>query len=116
MNCFPSPPSSPYLSYNHQEEEDDNVTCGACNKILGSDWFCSDCHRKCSSCNRFLSQDEYCSRCWSFDPVQQQYTRKSTFINHIYQYRPTTTTTIYSFHGLPTPSNSTENSTLYHNK
>ncbi|KAG2236465.1 hypothetical protein INT48_003256 [Thamnidium elegans] len=91
MNYFPSPPNSPHLgTFSHQQQ--DHVMCGDCNKTLGLDWFCSDCHKKCNSCNRFLGQDEYCTRCWSFDSKNQQF---SHCLN------------TSDFSGLPTPSNST---------
>lgn len=100
MNYFPSPPNSPYLeSFSIHQQQVDHVICGACNKSLGADWYCSDCHQKCITCNRFLGQDEYCTRCWSFDPVSQQFSRK---LNSYYYYQPTS-----SFVGLPSPSNST---------
>lgn len=110
MNYFPSPPSSPYLgsfSYNHQQQ--DTAMCGDCNKTLGSDWFCSDCHKKCNSCNRFLGQDEYCTRCWSFDPVNQRFSRKlNKYHSSFISYCPTqATSNNNSFSGLPSPSNST---------
>jgi hypothetical protein len=105
MNYFPSPPNSPYLQSflipnQQQQQQNDHVVCGACNKSLGADWFCSDCHRKCNSCNRFLGQNEYCTRCWFFDPVNQQFSRK---INKYYYYQPP----VSHFTGLPSPSNST---------
>ncbi|CAO3614801.1 unnamed protein product [Mucor hiemalis] len=98
MNYFPSPPNSPYLeSFSINQQQINHVICGACNKSLGADWYCSDCHQKCITCNRFLGQDEYCTRCWSFDPVSQQFSRK---LNCFYQ-------STSSFAGLPSPSNST---------
>ncbi|CAO3646517.1 unnamed protein product [Cunninghamella echinulata] len=85
MNYFPSPPASPtpstfdeyddYLTMNNNNEDDDKVTCGSCDKPLASDWFCSDCHKKCTICNRFLS-NEQCSRCWVFDSFKNTYVRK----------------------------------------
>ncbi|OAD77951.1 hypothetical protein PHYBLDRAFT_141812 [Phycomyces blakesleeanus NRRL 1555(-)] len=71
MDFFPSPPSSPRQLY-----IDDKVVCGSCDKVLSSDWFCSDCHTKCTICNRFLSPHEHCSRCWSFNTLQNLYIRK----------------------------------------
>ncbi|KAI9033916.1 hypothetical protein CLU79DRAFT_726236 [Phycomyces nitens] len=71
MDFFPSPPSSPRQRYIA-----DKVTCGSCDKVLSSDWFCSDCHTKCSICNRFLSPHERCTRCWSFNTLQNLYIRK----------------------------------------
>jgi hypothetical protein len=111
MDCFPSPPSSPYLEAFPFDQQNHHVICGACNKPLGADWFCSDCHKKCTSCNRFLGQDEHCSRCYTFDPVSQQYLRKhqSSFINY---YRALYPRYHYShFSGLPSPSNSTGSET-----
>ncbi|ORX43709.1 hypothetical protein DM01DRAFT_1387067 [Hesseltinella vesiculosa] len=86
MNYFPSPPSSPTPS------TEEKVMCGACDKPLGDDWYCSDCHRKCEYCNRFLT-NEPCSRCWMYDTYHQTYVRKPTTTmrpNH------------YPFHVTPT--------------
>ncbi|GAA5805742.1 hypothetical protein HPULCUR_011267 [Helicostylum pulchrum] len=106
MNYFPSPPNSPYLgTFSHQQQE--HVMCGDCNKTLGSDWFCSDCHKKCNSCNRFLGQDEYCTRCWSFDPKNQQFSRKLNKYYSSSSFIPDCLNTTSEFSGLPTPSNST---------
>lgn len=110
MNYFPSPPNSPYLeSFSITHQTSDHVVCGACNKSLGSDWFCSDCHRKCNTCNRFLGQDEYCTRCWSFDPVKQQFSRKLNkfYYQQFYQQQSHQ----QQFTGLPSPSNSTGSTT-----
>ncbi|KAI8065838.1 hypothetical protein BC940DRAFT_334359 [Gongronella butleri] len=71
MNYFPSPPSSPTPS----AADEDKVICGACDKRLGNDWFCSDCHQKCEFCNRFLT-GEPCSRCWTYDAYRETYVRK----------------------------------------
>lgn len=105
MNYIPSPPSSPYLTSYSMNHTENNVICGACNKSLGVDWFCSDCHSKCTTCNRFLGQDEYCSRCWTFDSVNQQFFRKLNSYSKFLSYTTTST-----FTGLPSPSNSTESS------
>ncbi|KAI8381588.1 uncharacterized protein BYT42DRAFT_567078 [Radiomyces spectabilis] len=69
MDCFPSPPMSPTLL-------PDRIVCGSCDKVLSSDWFCSDCHTKCSICNRFLALEEFCTRCWAFDSGVNAYVRK----------------------------------------
>ncbi|KAI8883205.1 hypothetical protein K501DRAFT_285498 [Backusella circina FSU 941] len=106
MDFFPSPPSSPLLGPN-----DNKAFCGACDKVLGSDWFCSDCHCKCNICNRFLGENEYCSRCWTFDPNQNQYLRKyysssllSFYNNQIIQ--SNNRSQLLSI--LPSPSNSSD--------
>jgi hypothetical protein len=113
MNYIPSPPNSPYLeSYSSFDTNDSSsVMCGECNKSLGVDWFCSDCHKKCITCNRFLGLGEYCTRCWAFDPVNQQFFRKYAFykfLSEAYNIMPATS----SFTGLPSPSNSTESSSM----
>lgn len=111
MNYLLSPPSSPYSDSDSSFEN--HVTCGACNEILGADWFCSNCHVKCNSCNRFLSQNEYCSRCWSFDPINQQFLRKdfaSSFMNY-YQSSSYRSNNAVILPALPSPSNSTGSET-----
>ncbi|KAI7906087.1 uncharacterized protein BX663DRAFT_558650 [Cokeromyces recurvatus] len=122
MNSIPTPPESPELDYLPFDSSPfEGIMCGTCNKALGPDWFCSDCHRKCDNCNRFLCDDDgYCSRCWVFDPVQQRLIQKiekrysSPFLQAFYQqhyyrnildfalaYRPTLPSL------MPSPSNST---------
>ncbi|KAI7872330.1 hypothetical protein BDF14DRAFT_1752119 [Spinellus fusiger] len=71
MQFLPSPPTSPRQHY-----LDDSVICGSCDKVLSSDWFCSDCHTKCTICNRFLSPQEHCTRCWTFSTLKNHYIRK----------------------------------------
>ncbi|CAO3615465.1 unnamed protein product [Mucor fragilis] len=111
MNYLLSPPSSPHSDSAFSFEN--QVTCGTCNETLGADWFCSNCHVKCNSCNRFLSQNEYCSRCWSFDPIQQQFLRKtftSSFIDY-YQSSSFRQNNAIMLTALPSPSNSTGSET-----
>ncbi|KAI8339013.1 hypothetical protein BC941DRAFT_421860 [Chlamydoabsidia padenii] len=62
MTFLPSPPSSPLLL-----STNDQASCGSCDRLLGTDWFCSSCHTKCSTCNRFLAGQDYCTRCWLYD-------------------------------------------------
>ncbi|KAI8147983.1 hypothetical protein BJV82DRAFT_594138 [Fennellomyces sp. T-0311] len=85
MDLFPSPPSSPIQ---HDDHQDEKVVCGSCDKVLSSDWFCSDCHKRCETCNRFLSADEHCSRCWSFDTLHNVYVRKPRHHQHIIYHPP----------------------------
>ncbi|KAI7868864.1 hypothetical protein BDF14DRAFT_1788534 [Spinellus fusiger] len=89
MNFLPSPPSSPL------QHSVATAVCGSCDKVLASDWFCSDCHMKCVTCNRFLSAGEHCSRCWFFDTLSNRHVRKPTY------HRPTGMPSI-----LPSPTNS----------
>ncbi|KAJ8654098.1 hypothetical protein O0I10_010309 [Lichtheimia ornata] len=82
MYFLPSPPASPVEQYEDFDDfmmDDDNneanIVCGSCNKALGSDWFCSNCHKKCSTCSRLLTQssDDYCTRCWVYIPSRNIY-------------------------------------------
>ncbi|KAG1057822.1 hypothetical protein G6F46_008933 [Rhizopus delemar] len=117
---LPSPPASPTvdsgISFYSDYGDDNMIVCGGCNKPLGTDWFCSDCHKKCIGCNRILGENEYCSRCWTFDVVYQQFLPKAsdtvksnllTFIRDNKQYNHNNQTLT----GLPTPSNSTTDTT-----
>lgn len=117
---LPSPPASPTvdsgISFYSDYGDDNMIVCGGCNKPLGTDWFCSDCHKKCIGCNRILGENEYCSRCWTFDIVYQQFLPKAsdtvksnllTFIRDNKQYNHNNQTLT----GLPTPSNSTTDTT-----
>ncbi|KAI9004855.1 hypothetical protein CLU79DRAFT_841181 [Phycomyces nitens] len=73
MDFLPSPPSSPI------QHSATIAICGDCDKVLASDWFCSDCHSKCSTCNRFLGPGEHCSRCWAFDSRRNRHVRKPAY-------------------------------------
>ncbi|KAI8988538.1 hypothetical protein BDF20DRAFT_856279 [Mycotypha africana] len=92
---LPSPPLSPFTELGSNisfesiiSDTEEAILCGGCNRELGMDWFCTNCHKKCGSCNRFMGQeDEYCTRCWIYDPVRQQYywKQQSSFIRYYYQ-------------------------------
>lgn len=114
MNYLLSPPSSPHSDSASLFEN--HATCGTCNEILGTDWFCSNCHVKCNSCNRFLSQNEYCSRCWSFDPINQQFLRKNftSSLMSYYQSSSLRSNNAITLTALPSPSNSTGSDTNIH--
>ncbi|KAI9260174.1 hypothetical protein BY458DRAFT_516809 [Sporodiniella umbellata] len=114
MNALPSPPASPTIDsgisfYSDYGDDNDNVImCGGCNKPLGTDWFCSDCHKKCISCNRILGENEYCSRCWTFDVIYQQFLPKENKPSSLLSFlKANTQHTNQNFSGLPSPSNST---------
>ncbi|KAI9268225.1 hypothetical protein BDA99DRAFT_505252 [Phascolomyces articulosus] len=88
MNYFPSPPSSP-SPFEHLDDPDyvatDNepsIVCGSCNKALGADWFCSNCHKKCSTCSRILAlnTDDYCTRCWVYVPSQNTFVPRQKYL------------------------------------
>lgn len=116
MSILPSPPASPTVdsgfSYfsDYGEDSDNVIVCGGCNKPLGTDWFCPDCHKKCISCNRILGENEYCSRCWTFDVIYQQFLPKNDACkSSLLSYLRSTFNVQHNtpFPGLPSPSNST---------
>ncbi|KAI9263183.1 hypothetical protein BDA99DRAFT_559740 [Phascolomyces articulosus] len=99
-HLFPSPPSSPIQ---HNQQVVDKVICGSCDKVLSSDWFCSDCHKRCETCNRFLSADEHCTRCWSFDIRHNTFVRKPRSTPHFYHQYHNNSFTLHSFQPPPSP-------------
>lgn len=114
MDCFPSPPSSPspYAYLDDLDDLDDPdytpsqnepaVVCGSCDKALGPDWFCSNCHMRCAICNRILVKDykdAYCTRCWVYVPWQNVYMPTAYQLEQL-QKRSS----------LPTPTTSTNSS------
>ncbi|ORY90532.1 hypothetical protein BCR43DRAFT_499449 [Syncephalastrum racemosum] len=120
MSYFPSPPSSP-SPYEHLDDPDfeisddeDKVVCGTCNKVLGTDWFCSECHKKCPSCNRFLAvlDDDYCTRCHLSVPSSPPSPVNYHSIQHNKSIHPTKPATgaaaiLTSTTTLPSPTSST---------
>ncbi|KAG2223877.1 hypothetical protein INT45_012750 [Circinella minor] len=112
-HLFPSPPSSPTAQYDQQVV--DKVICGSCDKVLSSDWFCSDCHKRCETCNRFLSAEEHCTRCWTFDTRYNTFVRKPRYYHYHHNHgslQPPPSPPVHNQHILSTSTIRTMN--YYH--